>query len=581
MKSIKIKLVILYILLVFLVMAVSSTFILLKYRSDEALNAEQGLVNVANTIYEEVINSSMYDESSFQDGIDDIFRTQGTDYGYQSVILDDTASITLASSTPLESNAIPSILSAANGRASFEAWRKDTSVNGTTREWFEYADPVDSYIIFVRTDASKSTKAVSEMANTLLLASFIALFITGVFGVFFANTLTQPITALTRRAKELAEGNIEDEIDDELKVYSNDEIGQLTESFNYMAKELKYNIDNISTEKNKLEIILHNMNDGVISYSSDGTLLHANQSAIDLLGQKEVNLSYYELLKDYNFDDDEDFFEGGKIIPISDRFVSFTMKKYDNLYDKTSGVIIVVQDITEHKKLDDMRKEFVANVSHELRTPLTTIKSYTETLIDGEVENVEISYNFLNVINGEVDRMTILVKDLLDLSKFDNDKMVINMETISLSEICNYTINQNKILMDKKGQTITSYYDSNDDYLIQGDKSRINQVFNNVLSNAIKYSPDNASINVTIDEDDKNYVVYIRDTGIGIPKEDLKHIFERFYRVDKARSRQMGGTGLGLSITKEIVEAHGGTIKAQSTKDIGTTMIIRFKKQVI
>lgn len=577
MKSIKIKLVLLYILLVFLVMVVSSTFILFKFRSDEALNAEQGLINMANTISEEVINNNSYTENDFQMGLDELFKTQSADYGYQSTILDNSGSKVLATTSFFESTAIPVVISAANGKASFEAWRKDTSENGTNREWFEYAIPSDNYIICIRTDASKSTKALTSMAGTLLLASIIALFITGVFGLFFANTLTKPITALTKKAKDLADGNL----DTELVVYSNDEIGQLTESFNYMAKELKYNIDSISTEKNKLEVILHNMNDGVLAYSSVGTLLHANRSAIELLGDKVTTYSFNELLNNYNYNIlEDDNFDDGKTISIMDKYVNFNIKKYDNFYDKSSGVIIVIQDITKHKKLDDMRKEFVANVSHELRTPLTTIKSYTETLIDDEVQNTELALNFLNVIDGEVDRMAILVKDLLDLSQFDNEKMVLNMETINLAEIINHTINQNKILMDKKHQNISVYFDIDKNYLINGDKARINQVFNNILSNAIKYSPDDASINVSIDEDEKNYKVYIRDTGMGIPKEDIKHIFERFYRVDKARSRQMGGTGLGLAITKEIVEVHGGTIKAQSTKNVGTTMIVSFKKKV-
>lgn len=576
MKSIKARLVILYILLVFLVMVVSSTFILFKFRSDEALNTEQGLVNSANSIYEEVINSGVYSEENFQDGLNDIFRTQSTDYLYQSAILDSSGSKVLASSSEFESTAIPVIISAANGRPQFEAWRKDTSINGTNREWFEYATPASDYIIFVRTDASQSTQALSSMAGTLLLASIIALTITGVFGLFFANTLTQPITALTKKAKELAQGNI----DEELVVYSNDEIGQLTETFNFMAKELKYNIDSISTEKNKLEIILHNMNDGVLAYTSQGALLHANKSAILLLGDKVLSYSFKELLASLNYNGEENNYDIGKSIPILDKFVSLNIKKYENFYDKSSGIVIVIQDITKHKKLDDMRKEFVANVSHELRTPLTTVKSYTETLIDDELNNEEIAMNFLNVINGEVDRMAILVKDLLDLSKFDNEKMILNMEDINLVDVLEHTITQNKILVDKKNQNVTTYFER-DNYTIKGDITRINQVFNNILSNAIKYSPENASIHVSISEDQKDYVVYIRDTGIGIPKEDIQHIFDRFYRVDKARSRQMGGTGLGLAITKEIVEAHKGSIKVQSVKDVGTTMIVRFKKKVI
>ncbi len=575
MKTIKIKLVLLYILLVFLVMVVSSTFILFKFRSDEALNAEQSLINSANSIYEEIINSDVYAEEEFQYALDDIFRDKSNDYSNQIVILDDSGSKIIAQTAQLESTAIPVIISAANGVPKFEAWRKDTSANGTNREWFEYAIPADDYIIFVRSDASYSTEALSSMAGTLLLALIIALVITGVFGSFFANTLTQPIAALTNQAKELASGNIKGG----LQVYSDDEIGQLTETFNYMAKELKFNIDSISTEKNKLEIILHNMNDGVLAYSSTGMLIHANSIVVDILSEDVIDLSLDQFFDKYKYTEDEKENDQEKIIPILDKFVSFNIKRYENFYDKTSGVVIVLQDITQHKKLDDMRKEFVANVSHELRTPLTTVKSYTETLLDDEIKNEEIAMNFLNVINGEVDRMAVLVQDLLDLSKFDSEKMILIMEDIDLRQVVERTISQNKILIDKKNQEIFTKFDK-DKYIVLGDIIRVNQVFNNILSNAIKYSPENASISVTMAEDEKNYIVYIKDTGIGIPKEDLNHIFERFYRVDKARSRQMGGTGLGLAITKEIMEVHGGSIKAQSELGSGTTMIIRFKKKV-
>ncbi len=575
MKTIKIKLVLLYILLVFLVMVVSSTFILFKFRSDEALNAEQGLINSANSIYEEVINSEVYIEDDFQYVLNDIFRNQSTDYSNQIVILNDSGSKIIAQTAQLESTAIPVIISAANGLPKFEAWRKDTSANGTNREWFEYAIPADDYIIFVRSDASNSTEALSSMAGTLLLALIIALIITGLFGSFFANTLTQPIAALTNQAKELASGNIEGG----LQVYSNDEIGQLTETFNYMAKELKFNIDSISTEKNKLEIILHNMNDGVLAYSSSGMLIHANSAVVDILSEDVIDLSLEQFFEKYDYTIDEKEKDQAKIIPILDKFVSFNIKRYENFYDKTSGVVIVLQDITKHKKLDDMRKEFVANVSHELRTPLTTVKSYTETLIDEEIKNEEIAMNFLNVINGEVDRMAVLVQDLLDLSKFDSEKMILIMEELDLRQVIERTINQNRILIEKKNQSIYTEF-GKEKYVIDGDIIRINQVFNNVISNAIKYSPENESISVRMSEDEKNYTIFIKDTGIGIPKEDINHIFERFYRVDKARSRQMGGTGLGLAITKEIMEVHGGSIRAESELGKGTTMIIRFKKKV-
>ncbi len=576
-KTIKIKLVILYLVLVFLVMVVSSTFILISYRANEANKAQEGLISYAKNIREQVIEEN--DESYFQEEIGITDQGEGvgrTTYNeHQVAILSSDGSRVVASDFLLESTSLPVIISAVNDIPQYQAWRKDNDQGDFYREWFEYATSTGDYIIYVRTDASESTSALISMSRTLMFALAIALVLTAVVGLFFAKTMTAPIVAIKDKSVDIASGKL----DEELIVYSDDEIGQLTESFNKMSRELKFNIDSISTEKNKLEIILHNMNDGVLAYDNTGELLHANSAASELLSMDVNLLSYGDFIEKFNIVLDENYPDDEATLLIEEKFISLNIKKYSNFYSKSNGTIIVLQDITKHKKLDNMRKDFVANVSHEIRTPLTTIKSYTETLIDGGIEDKSISENFLNVINGEVDRMTVLVKDLLDLSKFDNNKMDLTMEKINLVDIINYTINQNKILIDNKNQKVTFHNQSDMEYNFEGDKDRINQVFNNIISNSIKYSQENATINITIDTDEKNYIIYIRDNGIGIPKEDLKLIFERFYRVDKARSREMGGTGLGLAITKEIIEAHGGRIKAQSSIGQGTTMIIRFPKK--
>jgi len=224
-----------------------------------------------------------------------------------------------------------------------------------------------------------------------------------------------------------------------------------------------------------------------------------------------------------------------------------------------------------------MRKEFVANVSHELRTPLTTIKTYTETLIDGALVDTNVALDFLRVIDSEAQRMALLVTDLLELSKLDNKQLSLDLEILELNTLISQSVIQNSILAEKKNQCIQFSPYSNACF-IEADSGRINQVLTNIINNAINYSPTGSSISIDVEDVDKYFRVYIKDNGMGIPREDLRRIFERFYRVDKARSRAMGGTGLGLAIAKEIMEAHNFRITANSELGKGTTMILRFNK---
>ncbi len=220
----------------------------------------------------------------------------------------------------------------------------------------------------------------------------------------------------------------------------------------------------------------------------------------------------------------------------------------------------------------------MANVSHELRTPLTTVKSYTETLIEGAIEDREIALDFLGIIDSEADRMAFLVRDLLQLTRFDNKQVRLDITEIEMNEFLNITVRQNKIHAEAKNQELT-FEPYPHDVVIYGDRDRVGQVVNNIVTNAIKYSLEQAQIRIYIGEDAQYYKISVRDTGMGISREDLPRIFERFYRVDKARSRAMGGTGLGLAIAKEIMEGHGGRLTAESEYGKGTVMTMWFPKE--
>ena len=433
--------------------------------------------------------------------------------------------------------------------------------------------------IYISADLSGIEENITSINKILTSATILALCITALLGNLLARTFTGPIKEVTSKAERLAKGDFGQTI----AVKSRDEVGQLTEMFNYLSVRLKSTLDEMSREKNKFETILTNMTDGIIAVNAEGVVIHANPAAYKIFNIRE------EDLYNRNFDDAAEKLDLGitfndilndsdknyNILSINNLIIKISVVQIINEQNKAEGAMLVLQDVTEQEKLDKMRKEFVANVSHELRTPLTTIRSYTETLLEGALDNKEYTMNFLNVINSESERMTRLVKDLLQLSKLDYDKMEWNMKSLSILNILRDCVVKMEMAAKQKNQSL-SFEAIGELCEINGDKDRIEQVIINIISNAIKYTPENGSIKVTAKRLKDSVEIRIADSGIGIPKDDLPRLFERFYRVDKARSRSMGGTGLGLSIAKNIVEAHKGSIRIESEYGKGSEVIINF-----
>ncbi len=433
--------------------------------------------------------------------------------------------------------------------------------------------------IYISADLSGIEENIMSINKILTSATILALCITALLGNLLSRTFTGPIKEVTSKAERLAKGDFGQTI----AVKSRDEVGQLTEMFNYLTVRLKSTLDEMSREKNKVEAILTNMTDGIIAVNAEGVVIHANPAAYKIFNIRE------EDLYNRNFDEAAEKLDLGitfndilndsdknyNILSINNLIIKISVVQIINEQNKAEGAMLVLQDVTEQEKLDKMRKEFVANVSHELRTPLTTIRSYTETLLDGALDNKEYTLNFLKVINSESERMTRLVKDLLQLSKLDYDKMEWNMKSLSILNILRDCVVKMEMAAKQKNQSL-SFEAIGELCEINGDKDRIEQVIINIISNAIKYTPDNGSIKVTAKRLKDSVEIRIADSGIGIPKEDLPRLFERFYRVDKARSRSMGGTGLGLSIAKNIVEAHKGSIRIESEYGKGSEVIINF-----
>ena len=485
-RSIKTKLIFLYLTLVFIVMIIVGTYILTSIKKFELEKINREMINYADYIDEQIINS-FDDVKDFQSGITSMFY--GSKNDMQCNILNSNGSTIASSVLPYENYNNKAVIKALTGRENFSYCHEVLS-GKKIKIWYDYARPskfCDDYLIFIRVDSKEFLDIVFNMTLVLIFSLILALIFGGAIGFLFAGSLTKPIRILSDKAKEMANGNLNHEI----IINSDDEIGELTLSFNEMAKKLSNMINKIALENNKLEIILQNMNDGVIFFDANGNILHYNYASENLLG-----LDFYKIEKN-DFDNvmkkiglennnfvackKKNFLFTDDILKINDKYLALNFIPYEEIKNKElKGILLVIQDVSKHKKLDDMRQEFVANVSHEIRTPLTTIKAYSETLLSGEIDNKELENNFLNIINQETDRIYVLAKDLLELSKFDNNQAQFDFKKINLCEVINKSIEQNNIEAKKKEQEI-KFEQAKDFYYVNGDFNRLKQVFCNLI----------------------------------------------------------------------------------------------------
>ncbi len=427
-------------------------------------------------------------------------------------------------------------------------------------------------VIYLRYDLNDIYESISMARMIIFKAIVTSLFITIIIGFIISKSITDPINEVTKKATLLAEGDFNQFVE----IKSEDEIGTLSSTFNFLAGELKRGISEISREKSKLEAIINYMEDGLIAINAEGKIIHSNPKAINMLANEEQfdDDLIGDLLSIYNSGRVESGV-GSKNITAKGLILKVNFAPFLDEESNRVGIVFVLQDITEAQKLETMRREFVANVSHELKTPITSIKSYTETILEGRVDDPELQKVFLEVVNTEADRMSRLVSDLLELSNFDSNSIKIKKSLQKIDPIIDNCILKLQVTADQKKQVFTKHYKMP---AIEGniDKDKLEQVILNILSNAIKYSVEAGTIDIELrsGETESEFDIVISDTGMGIPDEDLGRIFERFYRVDKARTRAHGGTGLGLSIAKEIVEAHQGRIRIESEVSIGTKVTI-------
>ena len=429
------------------------------------------------------------------------------------------------------------------------------------------------YIVYVLDNGANATALNSELITLIVEALIFGLIISVLLSFLLSKTLTTPIERLTEGAERVADGDFSHKIE----VASRDEIGVLTGTFNDMAQQLKRTLEEVENERTKLGTLFLHMTDGVVAFSRDGTVIQSNPAAERMLGRAIPiggGESYDTLFSDVAplqgvlAVEQPGYLDGER--EVDGRSLELLLTPFDQ--ERLGGVLVVIHDVTEQRKTEEMRREFVANVSHELRTPLTNIRSYAETLADnaGDIPP-ETEKNFLGVILNESDRMTHIVQDLLTLSRFDSGRSELNLAPFDFGEAVRDVYQANRLEAQRHGHTMELELPDELPEIV-GDRERVLQVMMNVVSNSIKYTPDGGRIRLSAGLQGKRVWMEVTDNGIGIPKEDRGRIFERFYRVDKARSRESGGTGLGLSIAKEIVDRHQGTIELVDRPGPGLTV---------
>jgi len=457
--------------------------------------------------------------------------------------------------------------------------RRDETAAGDasdiTAAYMDVAIPIlggdNAYIIYILDNKDTVSGLNNQLFSIIVQSMVIGLLISVLLSFLLSKTMVDPIETLTAGAERMAAGDFVTA----LPVESTDEIGVLTGTFNEMAGVLQATLAAVENERNKLDTLFLHMTDGVVAFDHRGVLIHCNPAAIRLLQRTvEPDCTYEELLGDLypfqeilalrrpNYVEDE--------LVVGERNLELYLAPFSD--HEQGGVLIMLHDVTEQHRNEERRKEFVANVSHELRTPLTNVRSYAETLRDAAGDIPQDTANcFLDIITTETDRMTHIVQDLLTLSRLDAGNAELVLSRFPFGEAIESVVRSSALSAKQRGHELT-YLPPESLPLIVGDRSRLEQVMMNILGNAIKYTPDGGHIRITAGAGEDTVWMEVWDDGIGIPEKDRSHIFDRFYRVDKARSRESGGTGLGLSIAKEIVDRHHGSLSLPPHEGPGTTI---------
>ena len=416
---------------------------------------------------------------------------------------------------------------------------------------------------------------INDLINLTIILDIVYSIICVVMAIIFSKFLNRPIIKLISDAEKMVSN------ENKTEKHKNKDADEVVSAFNMVTEELKENLNEMTRQKKQIETMILHMTDGIIAFNMQGEVILVNQAATRLLRlmpqDKNFNTIFNSRIHlDINMEKIiylENWTSSEQKITVGDKVLNMFFAQFKDENERPSGIMVLIQDITEHVKLDNMRKEFVADVSHELKTPITSIMGYADTLLEGEYDK-DTQNRFLNVIAEEARRMAKLVTDLLTLSRFDNNQVLQEKVKFDLGDLVKQCQEKVQIEIDKKNHKVECFVTA-DVPKVYADREGIERVILNILTNSIKYTPDGGNIKIYVGFVYNDAYIKVIDNGLGIPEDDLNRIFERFYRVDKARTRQMGGTGLGLSIAKEILDKNNGTIDIKSEKGKGTEVVIR------
>lgn len=438
-------------------------------------------------------------------------------------------------------------------------------------------------VLYIRANLESVYANINNITVIFLSASLVAIILGLLMAIVISRAITRPIDEMKKQTIRIARGDFSGQV----HVYGNDELGQLAGAVNNLSVRVEEAQDSTEAERRRLDGVLTHMSDGVLATDRRGNVTIINETAADLLSTNadEVTgksiLDVLNIRKSYTIRELLDN-QDEVIIDLSTQQQELILHAYFSLIQRESGfisgLVCVLHDITEQQKVESERKQFVSNVSHELRTPLTSVKSYVEALTDGAWQDPEVAPGFLHVVQDETDRMIRMINDLLSLSRMDSGTSKLDLEYVNLNELFNYILNRFDMILKNEEEPSKKYsidrVFTKKDLWVEIDTDKFTQVVDNLMNNAVKYSPDGGVITARLLETHNHVILSISDQGLGIPRADIPHVFDRFFRVDKARSRKQGGTGLGLAISKEVINFLGGQIWVDSVEGRGSTFYI-------
>lgn len=417
-------------------------------------------------------------------------------------------------------------------------------------------------------------KTLFTIRRIVVIGLAFALILAFIFGSIVAGNVIRPVNRMIQVSRKFAEGDFSRRILQSPK----DEVGELANTLNKMAQDIEDKIKEVKTQNQKIAAIFNSMIEGVIVVDEKGRIISINPTIEKMFGVDKKDADgkvFLEVIRNNDISDViNNVLEKGESVS-AELTLAYPVHKisevnatpiFDN--DRVTGCLVVIHDITEIRKLETVRSDFIANVSHELKTPLTSIKGFIETLLEGALDDKENSRSFLAIIQEHAERLNTLVNDLLSLSHLESKEITLEKKEINLRQLAEGVILGFKSHLRKKGVEIRDELPTS--LLVNADKNRIEQVFTNLIDNAIKFNKEKGLVKIYSQDADGRIKIVVEDSGSGIPEKDLSRIFERFYRVDKARSRELGGTGLGLSIVKHIIELHDGRVGVESAEGVGS-----------